>query len=135
MKRLRYAGFSIMLALGFAGVTTATSTSAASAAPGHSAAAAACRHGGFRSEHRSDGSGFTNVGGCVSYAARGGTLEDLCQPGSWSTTGTAPCSPADVGYYVATAGATSETRCPFGYTTAGAGSTSESDCIPTLMLS
>lgn len=135
MKRLWNASFALMLTFGFAGVAATTAAGTASAAPGHSAAAAACRQGGFHSEYRTDQSGFTNAGSCVSYVARGGTLETLCQPGSWSTTGVMPCSPAQVGYYVATTGATSQTRCPFGYTTAGTGSTSESDCIPALMLS
>jgi len=43
--------------------------------PGNSAAAAACRQGGYTELVRADGSRFANVGACVSYAARGGTLD------------------------------------------------------------
>lgn len=128
MKRLWYVVFATMLALGFTSLAAAGTMGAAFAAPGHSAAASACQKGGFASLSRSDGSALGNVGACVSYAAQGGTLESACQPGSWSTTGVAPCTSADVGYYVDSVGATSETPCPLGETTAGTGSTSESAC-------
>lgn len=118
----------MVLAFGFAGLAGAATT-VASAAPGNSGAAAACQKGGFAILFRGDGSGFGNVGGCVSYAAHGGTLETQCQPGSFSSTGVSPCSAADVGFYVATAGATSETPCPSGETTAGTGSTSSAACF------
>ena len=47
---------------------------AQSSGGGNSPAAHACQDGGFVNLVRSDGSTFANVGDCVSYAARGGTL-------------------------------------------------------------
>ena len=43
-------------------------------AGGNSAAAAACREGGYRDWTDVAGNAFRNEGACVSYAARGGTL-------------------------------------------------------------
>jgi hypothetical protein len=98
--------------------------------PGNSDAAKACQKDGYKSLYRTDGSGFKNTGDCVSYAAQGGTLQTKCQPGSWSPTGVTPCTPASVGFYVPTAGATSQTPCPSGQTTSGTGSTSIAACHP-----
>ena len=110
-------------------VTVVATTTSALAGGGNSGAAAACQQDGWQSLYRSDGTGFTNTGDCVSYAARGGTLQTQCQPGSWSPTGVTPCTPAGVGYYVDTAGATAQTPCPAGMTTAGTGSTTAADCV------
>lgn len=41
---------------------------------GNSEAAHQCNRGGFRDLFRADGSGFSNAGDCVSYAAQGGTF-------------------------------------------------------------
>ena len=41
---------------------------------GNSDAAHACQHGGYLKVFRSDGTGFSNTGECVSYAAHGGQL-------------------------------------------------------------
>lgn len=121
MKRL------VVFAIAAAAVAVAVPL-AASAGGGNSDAAHVCQRGGWQSFYRSDGSAFTNTGACVSYAAQGGELETLCRTGTWSLTGVTPCSPADVGYYVDTTGATSETPCPAGETTHGAGSTSIAEC-------
>src|SRR5438477_1193477 len=110
-------------------VTVVATTTSALAGGGNSGAAAACQQDGWQSLYRSDGTGFTNTGDCVSYAARGGTLQTQCQPGSWSPTGVTPCTPAGVGYYVDTAGATAQTPCPVGTTTAGTGPTTAADCV------
>lgn len=41
---------------------------------GNSAAAQLCQNGGYQNLVRTDGTGFRNVGECVSYAAHGGTF-------------------------------------------------------------
>ncbi|MDJ0771507.1 MAG: hypothetical protein QNJ12_22165 [Ilumatobacter sp.] len=46
-----------------------------------------------------------------------------CQPGSFSTTGAEPCTPAPAGFFVDTTGATSATPCPVGTFQAGTGAT------------
>ena len=51
----------------------------------------------------------------------------LCQPGSYSSAGIAPCTPAPAGTFVAISGATSATPCPAGSYSATTGSTS---CTP-----
>ena len=94
--------------------------------------AAACKKGGWKNLYRSDGTAFKNQGKCVSYAVQGGTLATGCQPGSWSTTGVSPCAVADIGFYVDTVGATSQTPCPVGTSTVGTGSTSVADCTVVL---
>jgi hypothetical protein len=67
MKRIAFALFG-------AAVTIGSMSGAAGAAPGgNSAAAAACQQGGYASLVGTEG-GFTNVGQCVSYAARGGVF-------------------------------------------------------------
>lgn len=52
---------------------------------GNSRAARACRHGGYRMLVGSDGTRFRNVGACVRYAARGGTLANLGRAGAGSS--------------------------------------------------
>jgi hypothetical protein len=50
---------------------------------GNSDAAKACQKGGWKDLARAeDGLGFKNQGDCVSYAARGGTLQPACTAGS-----------------------------------------------------
>jgi hypothetical protein len=46
----------------------------ATAGGGNSDAAKACQQGGWETLVRQDGTGFTNTGDCVSYAAQGGAL-------------------------------------------------------------
>ena len=67
MRRLGTAFFGALLILGIV-------SSAATAEPrGNSAAAHACQQGGYKSLFGSSG-GFSSVGECVSYAARGGAF-------------------------------------------------------------
>jgi hypothetical protein len=47
---------------------------AVAAGGGNSDNAKLCQHGGWQNWVRSDGTRFENTGGCVSYAAQGGTL-------------------------------------------------------------
>ena len=42
---------------------------------GNSENAQACQKGGYETLFRADGTGFSNTGECVSYAARGGTFQ------------------------------------------------------------
>jgi hypothetical protein len=52
-------------------------TAPAATAAGNAPAAKACQKGGFAKVVRTDGSGFRDVGACVSYAAKGGVLEPV----------------------------------------------------------
>ena len=113
------------------GVTTASAGHGGGGGKGNTLAAA-CKKGGWKTLYRADGTPFKNQGKCVSYAVQGGTLQSQCQPGTWSATGVTPCTPASIGFYVATAGATSQTACPVGTTTLAIGSTSIADCIVVL---
>jgi hypothetical protein len=63
----------ILLAL-TAVVAVGVGSSAALAGGGNSANAQACQKGGWMNWVRADKTPFTNQGGCVSYAAQGGTL-------------------------------------------------------------
>jgi hypothetical protein len=125
----------IVLAL-FAALALAVGVTTASAGHGKGGGggkgntlAASCKKGGWKSVYRADGTAFKNQGQCVSYAVQGGTLATGCQPGSWSATGVTPCALADLGFYVDTAGATSETPCPAGETTLSTGATSSAACV------
>jgi hypothetical protein len=66
----------------------------AAAGGGNSDAAKACQNGGWQNLVRQDGTGFSNQGDCVSYAAQGGVLKakSTCTTGSENfsefTTGT-----------------------------------------------
>jgi hypothetical protein len=51
-------------------------------AGGNSDAAKACQQGGWQNLVRQDGTGFTNTGDCVSYAAQGGVLSTRSTAGS-----------------------------------------------------
>lgn len=51
-------------------------------------------------------------------------VPDACEPGSFSATGLAPCTPAPPGTYVDTAGATSATDCSIGHYQPNSGSSS-----------
>jgi hypothetical protein len=53
---------------------------------GNSAAAAACRNGGYVNWTDSAGNTFKNEGACVSYAARGGVLVPIAASGPFSVT-------------------------------------------------
>ncbi len=69
----------MVLAVACRDAPLAPSLSRAGATPlfsrgGNSDAAHACQQGGYQNLFRTDGTGFTNVGDCVSYAAQGGTL-------------------------------------------------------------
>ena len=55
-----------------------------------------------------------------------------CQPGSYSTTGNEPCTPASAGYYVGTTGATTQTECAAGTYQPNTG---QSSCITAPLLS
>ncbi len=70
------------------GVVTAT------AGGGNSANAQKCQKGGWQTFVRSDGSAFANQGECVSYAAKGGSLQPkpTCTPGSENFSGDAEFS-------------------------------------------
>jgi hypothetical protein len=59
-----------------AGLSFSNSGTALAAGGGNSGAAHTCQHSGYVFLERSDGSGFSNTGACVSYAAHGGTLFD-----------------------------------------------------------
>ncbi len=107
-------------------LTMAAPVAAEDGPPGNSGAAQKCQAGGWQTWKRSDGTGFSNVGQCVSYAAQGGTLSLPCTAGSWSTAGVTPCTPASAGYYVSTAGATSQTQCSAGTYQP---STSQTSCL------
>jgi hypothetical protein len=113
------------------GVTTASAGHGGGGGKGNTLAKA-CKKGGWKSLYRTDGTAFKNQGQCVSYAVQGGTLQSQCQPGSWSATGITPCALADIGFYVDTVGATSQTPCPVGTSTVGTGSTSVADCTVVL---
>ncbi|MFZ4518710.1 MAG: hypothetical protein ACOYOP_09995 [Microthrixaceae bacterium] len=52
-----------------------------------------------------------------------------CAPGTFSASGTVPCSPAPIGTYVAGSGATAPTPCPANTTTLAVASTSGADCV------
>ena len=58
-------------------VAVGVCSSVALAGGGNSANAKACQKGGWMTWVREDQTGFTNQGGCVSYAAQGGTLTPL----------------------------------------------------------
>jgi hypothetical protein len=60
--------------------------SSASANGGKSADAHMCNQGGWRNLVRTDGTTFTNVGKCASYAAQGGTLQPLTGCSVFDTT-------------------------------------------------
>lgn len=66
----------MVIALVLVSLVLAMSASA-SAGGGNAAAAHACQQNGWYALFRADGSAFANAGECVSYAARGGTLEQL----------------------------------------------------------
>mgnify|MGYP006283829485 CR=1 FL=1 len=51
-----------------------------------------------------------------------------CDVGSWSSDGFLPCTPADIGYFVDSQGATVQLPCPDGTTTTTPGATSISEC-------
>lgn len=55
-------------------VAAGVGSSVALAGGGNSANAQACQKGGWMTLVRADKTPFTNQGGCVSYAAKGGTL-------------------------------------------------------------
>lgn len=65
--------------------------------------------------------------GCVTPPPE--TTPELCQPGTYSDTGEVPCTPAPVGTFVDTAGATEPTPCPAGTTTLVEGSASSDACV------
>jgi hypothetical protein len=68
-----------------AGALGALAVPSAAMAGGNSDAAHACQQGGWQTLVRQDGTGFTNTGNCVSYAASGGALRlksDLSASGS-----------------------------------------------------
>lgn len=73
MKRLFFA-FAFVAALALPAVAAANGHGHGH---GNSWAAHACNHGGYHALARSDGTGFRNVGACVSYAAHGGTFQNL----------------------------------------------------------
>jgi hypothetical protein len=50
------------------------------AGAGNSDNAKACQQGGWQNLVRQDGTGFTNTGDCVSYAAQGGVLTPKLKP-------------------------------------------------------
>jgi hypothetical protein len=64
----------LIFALFVAAATAAIVVPLAAAGGGNSNNAQACQQGGWQNLARQDGTGFTNTGDCVSYAARGGTL-------------------------------------------------------------
>ncbi len=86
---------------------------------------------------------FTAIGTCVldanqsgnsSYAAADQVQQSisvlgLCAPGTYSMTGSPPCTQAPVGTYVPTAGATAPTNCPTGSYTLAPGATSAAACV------
>jgi hypothetical protein len=57
-----------------ASALAALAAPSAAMAAGNSDAAHACQQGGWQNLVRQDGTGFTNTGDCVTYAANGGTL-------------------------------------------------------------
>jgi hypothetical protein len=64
----------LIFALVLAAATAAIIVPLAAAGGGNSGNAQSCQQGGWRNLARQDGTGFTNAGDCVSYAAHGGTL-------------------------------------------------------------
>jgi len=66
------------LSSGIAAMSSGSLTAARTRVPttdaGNSAAAHLCQNGGYRNLVRADGTGFRNVGDCVSYAAQGGVF-------------------------------------------------------------
>lgn len=80
-------------------VLAVTAAPAVAAKDGSAPAASVCQKGGWETVVRGNGSGFTSVGACVSYAARGGllqpraTAQTVCESaGSTFTTGTSGVS-------------------------------------------
>ena len=71
----------VLASLAAATITVTAFGGIAHAGGGTSGAAMACRHGGWRSLHRSDGTAFANQGDCVSYAAHGEPFEAPCLDG------------------------------------------------------
>ena len=67
MKRL-------IFALLVTAATAAIIVPLAAAGGGNSSNAQVCQQGGWQNLARQDGTGFSNTGDCVSYAAHGGTL-------------------------------------------------------------
>lgn len=65
------------------------------------------------------------LGGVVSSPAR---ADVPCDVGTWSSDGYLPCTPADIGYFVDSQGATVQLPCPDGTTTTAPGATNISDC-------
>ena len=55
---------------------------------------------------------------------------ELCEPGSYSSTGTTPCFEAPPGTYVPDAGQTSTDLCPAGTYNPISGAATEASCIP-----
>jgi hypothetical protein len=66
----RYSKFIVV-----AGALGALAAPTAAMAAGNSDNAHACQQGGWQTLVRQDGTGFTNTGDCVSYAANGGVLK------------------------------------------------------------
>jgi hypothetical protein len=99
-------------------VTAVAGVVSADESPGASSAAHACQKGGYRDVTRADGTRFGNVGQCVSFAARGGTLTPIPRPSlalrfidaspglafELTATGFAPRSP--ISLWITRAGAT-----------------------------
>ena len=56
-------------------------------------------------------------------------VTSLCSPGSYSATGSVPCTPAPAGTYVSSTGATAPTPCPAGTYTLTTGATSAAACV------
>ena len=57
-------------------------------------------------------------------------ISPLCLAGSWSGNGTAPCNLADLGHYVASSGATSQTPAPLGHYVDTQGATAPKQARP-----
>jgi hypothetical protein len=86
---------------------------------------------------------FTGAGTCVIDADQAGNanylpapqvqqsiaVTTLCSPGSYSATGSVPCTPAPSGTYVPNTGATAPTPCPSGTYTLAPGATSAAACV------
>ncbi len=66
--------FIAALMLALAGLALGVGAATAIAAGGNSANAHLCQQNGWMNLVRSDGTGFSNAGDCVSYGAQGGTL-------------------------------------------------------------
>lgn len=74
MRTLRRWGAVVALTAAAVFSVLAVSGTASADTGGNSAAAHACQDGGYANLEGTDGTLFSNVGNCVSYAAHGGTL-------------------------------------------------------------